>query len=131
MSAGQTIILSGPSSRQKAERLINAAPSGAILTVKLPTRSTDQNALMWSLLSEISRAKPEGRSLSPDIWKCVFMAATGHQVRFEPTLEGDGVIPIGFRSSRLTKDEMSDLLECIIEYGARHGVQFDLAEQAA
>jgi len=131
MSAGQTIILSGLASRQKAESLVNAAPTGAVLTIKPPTRSNDQNALMWSLLSEISRAKPDGRVLTPDIWKSVFMAACGHQVRFEPTLEGDGVIPIGFRSSRLTKDEMSELIECILEYGARHGVQFHHQEQAA
>lgn len=130
MSAGHTIILGSERAAKEALRVIIAAPVGSVLSVKPPRRSTAQNDLMWTLLGEVSRAKPEGRNLPPDIWKCIFLAACGHQVRFEPTLEGDGVIPIGFRSSRLTKDEMSDVIECILEYGARHGVEFDQQEAA-
>lgn len=124
MSAGQTLILTGLSSRQKAESLVNAAPSGSVLNIRLPSRSSEQNAKMWAMLSDISRAKPEGRELAPDLWKCLFMAACGHRVRFEPGIDGEGVVPLGFRSSRLTKAEMSELIECISEYGARHGVEF-------
>lgn len=124
----QTLILHGLSSRQKAESLVNAAPSGSVLTIRLPARSSLQNAKMWAMLSDISRAKPEGRNLPPEVWKAVFMAACGHKVRFEPALDGDGVVPIGFRSSRLTKAEMSDMLECITEYGTRHQVEWSNEE---
>jgi hypothetical protein len=124
MSAGQTIILYGLSSRQKAESLVNAAPSGSVLNIKPPRRSEDQSRKMWAMLSDISRAKPEGRELTPDLWKSLFMAACGHRVRFEPGIDGEGVVPLGFRSSRLTKAEMSELIECISEYAARHGVEF-------
>lgn len=124
MSAGQTIILHGLASRQKAENLVNAAPSGAVMTIKPPTRTNDQNSLMWALLSDISRAKPEGRNLPPDLWKPLFMQAAGFKFAWEPGLDGEGVVPIGFKSSRLTKSEFSDLIECIREYGARHGVEW-------
>lgn len=122
MSAGQTIILGGLSSRQKAESLVNAAPFGSVMNIRTPARSSEQNAKMWAMLSDISRAKPEGRNLPPDIWKALFMSACGQTVRFEPGIDGEGVVPIGFRSSRLTKAEMSELIECITEYGTRHGV---------
>jgi hypothetical protein len=125
---GQTIILRSPASREGAKRLIDLAPHGAVLNVRPATRTNEQNALMWALLSEISRAKPEGRELVPEVWKSLFLHALGHSQRFEMALDGRGVVPVGFRSSRLTKEQMSDLIETIREYGARHGVTFQDAE---
>jgi hypothetical protein len=118
----QTVILHGDTRRQMAKRLIDQAPGGAVVEIKPPRRSNDQNARMWAALSDISRAKPEGRDMPPELWKSLFMAACGHQVRFEPSLDGQGVVPLGFRSSRLSKVEMSDLIECINAYAAEHGV---------
>jgi hypothetical protein len=129
MSAGQTVILGGLSSRQKAENLVNAAPSGHIMTIKPPTRTNEQNALMWALLSELSRAKPEGRCLTPDVWKAVMMQACGHAVQFELGIDGHP-FPLGFRSSRLSKEQMSELIEFIREYGARCGVEFTDPKEA-
>lgn len=120
----QAVTLSSPRSREVAKRLIDAAPDGAFCEVKAPRRTDAQNRAMWSILSDISRAKPDGRVMPPEIWKCLFLAACGHQVRFESGIDGEGVIPVGFRSSRLTKAEMSDVIECAIEFGARHGVAF-------
>lgn len=128
---GQTIILSHPVARARAHRLIEAAPDGAVLNVRAANRSSDQNAKMWAMLSDVSRAKPEGRDYPPEVWKSLFMAAAGFSVRFEPTLDGTGVVPIGFKSSRLNKAEFSDLIECIASYGAAHGVQWTEEAQAA
>lgn len=122
MANGQTIILNGPASRQQAMRLIGIAPQGAVLNIREAKRTTDQNSLLWALLSEISRAKPEGRVLSPEIWKCLFMASAGFNCTFVAGLDGEGVVPLGFKSSRLTKAEFSDLIEVIHEYAARHGI---------
>lgn len=123
-SSGQTIRLTGLGNRAMAHRWIDIAPQGAVLNIREATRTNEQNAMMWSCLSDISRAKPQGRVLPPEVWKCVFMAAVGHQCRFEPALDGNGVVPVGFKSSRLTKAEMSDLLECILAFGAEHGVRW-------
>src|SRR3569623_1398765 len=78
------------------------------------------------------RATPEGRCQTPEVWKALFMHACGHAVQFENGLNGQP-FPTGFRSSRLTKAEMSELIECILEYGARHGVRWSdpEAQQAA
>lgn len=104
--------------------MIIAAPRGSILNVKPPKRTVDQNAKLWAMLSDISRAKPDGRELTPDVWKALFLHALDQSIRFEMALDGNGMVPVGFRSSRLSKEQMSDLIETIYEYGARHGVEW-------
>lgn len=119
---GQTVILRGPDQRQLAHKLIEGAPVDHIVNVKAPTRNADQNAKMWAMLSDISRACPEGRQWTTDTWKAAFMHSLGHQVQFAEGLDGSGPFPMGFRTSRLTVREMADLITVIAEYGDRHGV---------
>jgi hypothetical protein len=119
---GQTIILSGEYRRAQAHRLIDTAPHGAVLNVREAKRTSDQNALMWALLGEISRAKPGGRSLAPEVWKCLFMHEAGFKCTFERTLDGKGVVPLGFKSSGLNKAEFSDLIEAIHAFAAEHQI---------
>lgn len=128
--AGQTIILRGPSQREFAKLLIDRAPVDAVLNVRAATRSTDQNAKFWAMLSDISRAKPQGRCHTPEVWKCLFMAACGHAVQFEMGLDGRP-FPTGFRSSHLSKAEMSDLIEFASSYGTEHGVAWTDETRAA
>lgn len=110
--------------REFAHRMIDVAPAGSTMTVKAPRRTVDQNDKMWAMLTEISAAKPEGRELTPDVWKSLFLHALDHGQRFEMALDGRGMVPVGFRSSKLSKAQMSDLIETINEYAARHGVEF-------
>ena len=121
---GQTITLANPSVRELAHRLIEAAPAGAVVNIKEAARTSDQNAKMWAMLSDIARAKPMGRVLSTEVWKALFMNAAGFTCTFEPTLDGRGVIPLGFKSSRLSKSEFSDLIECMHAFAAEHGITF-------
>lgn len=121
---GHTVILG--SKRDYAHRLIDKAPAGSVVTIAKPRRTSDQNARLWALLSRISAAKPEGRELTPDIWKCLFMHSLDHEQRFEMALDGKGFVPMGFRSSKLTKDQFSDLFLVIEEYAARQNI--DLGE---
>lgn len=128
MSAGQTIRLTSDINRARAASWCKSAPHGSILNIREANRTNEQNALLWSLLSEVSRAKPEGRCHTPDVWKALFMSACGHAVQFETGLDGKP-FPIGFRSSRMNKAEMSDLIEFIFAWCAEKGVQ--LSESAA
>lgn len=131
MSAGQTIILSHRAARQRAHALVDAAPEGCVLNIRAATRTNDQNDKMWAMLSDVSRAKPQGRDYPPEIWKSLFMAEAGFKPRFEPSLDGRGVVPIGYKSSRLNKAEFSDLIEAINAYCAEHGVEFTDEARAA
>lgn len=119
---GQTVILRG--ARLAGHKLVDAAPEGAILNIRPATRTNEQSAKMWAMLSDVSRAKPEGRELTPDVWKALFLHSLDHAQRFEMALDGKGMVPVGFRSSRLTKEQMSDLIEMIYEFGARHNVEW-------
>lgn len=113
------------SNRWRAHQLIDKAPERYVMEVREPRRTDDQNAKMWAMISDVSRAKPEGRRHTPDDWKAIFMHACGHEVQFEQGIDGRP-FPTGFRSSRLSKQQMSDLIECIYEYGSRHGVQWSV-----
>lgn len=123
MANGQTIRLTGDGNRTLAHRWIDIAPPGAVLNIHEASRSGEQNAKMWAMISDVSRAKPEGRVHTAEVWKALFMSACGHAVQFENGLNGQP-FPIGFRSSRLNKLQMSELIETIYEYGARHGVEW-------
>ena len=120
----QTVILRGDVQRRLAKALIDAAPLDAVVTVKEGTRTADQNAKMWAMLSDISRAKPEGRSMSPETWKAAFMSALGHEIIWQPGIEGAPPFPAGFRTSKLSKARMADLITFIAAYGDRHGVRW-------
>jgi hypothetical protein len=125
----QWVRLIGPSQRALAKRLIDAAPLNAVVKISEEKRSLDQNARFWSVLSDISRAKPEGRRHTPEVWKALMMSACGHEVAFELGLDGRP-FPVGFRSSHLNKAQMSDLIDFAQEYGARHGVEWSEPEPA-
>jgi hypothetical protein len=122
MASGQTLILASTHQRQIAHRLIDLAPDRAVVTIKQAARTNDQNALMHVLISEVARAKPGGRVLSPDAWKALFMHEAGFKCTFEPSLDGTGVVPLGFKSSRLNKAEFSDLIESIFAFAAEHDI---------
>lgn len=121
--SGQTVVLRSKAQLQLAHRLVDAAPVDAVLNIKEATRNADQNARMWAMLSDVSRAKPEGRMHTPDVWKALFMHALGYESRFLTGLNGEP-FPAGFRSSRLSVRDMADLITFIAEYGDRHGVRW-------
>lgn len=121
-NGGQTVRLVGDTQRRFAQTLVQRAPVGSVVNIREASRSNDQNAKFWAMLSDVSRAKPEGRTHTTEQWKAIFMAACDHSPAFLPDLEGTGFICTGYRSSRLSKAEMSDLIEAIYEYGARMGV---------
>ena len=122
--------LDGPWSRQRAKQMIDAAPTGHVFTVCEAKRSDPQNRKMWAMLADVACAKPEGRKATPELWKALFMNALQHEVTFEMGLDGRP-FPMGFRSSKLSKSQMADLITFISEYGDKHGVQWSDEARAA
>lgn len=119
----QTVVIDSQYRRDLAHRLVAAAPVGAVMTIAPAKRSTDQNSRFWAMLSDISRAKPDGRMHTPETWKALFLHAMGHASRFEMGLNGEP-FPVGFRSSQLSKAQMSDLMEFMSAWAAEKGVIF-------
>lgn len=127
----QTVVLYGARSRKAAQEVIARAPLGAVMTVTDAKRTVPQNSKMWAMLSDLSRAKPEGRVMPPEWWKAAFMAAIGCEIVWQPGIDGAPPFPAGFRSSKLTKGQMADLITMIQEYGDRHGVPWSDESRAA
>jgi len=121
---GQTVILRGDAQRLLAKQLIDRAPVDAVVNVREATRTLAQNDKMHAMLSDIARAKPQGRIYTTEVWKCLFMDECGFKPRWVPSLNGDGVVNTGYRSSRLGKSEMSDMIEQMYAFGAEHGVRW-------
>lgn len=115
------IILSNPLHRAHAHRLIDAAPDRAIMQIESPKRTIPQNDLLWARLSEIAAQKPGGRSWSPELWKAAFMSAFGMECQMIEGLLGEP-LPVGFRSSRLSREQMSLMIDFIDTWAAQNGV---------
>ena len=95
-----------------------------------PTRTDEQNKKLWACISEIQRQVPEMAPYSAADIKLRFMHALGMEMRFLPAIEGQGMFPVGMRSSQLTVEQFSALLELLHAYAARNGVDFDDREAA-
>jgi hypothetical protein len=81
------------------------------------------------MLSDVAMSKPQGRMHTPEEWKCIFMAACGWEVAFLPGLDGR-FLPYGYRSSKLTKKQMTDLQDFIQAWGDENGVRWSIQEAA-
>lgn len=110
--------------RDRACRWVRQAPIGSRLEFKSPRRTLPQNDRMWAMLTDIARQVDwYGQRLTPDDWKDVFTASL-RKAHVVPGIDG-GFVPLGMRTSDMTKEEMSDLFALIEAFGAEHGVAFD------
>ena len=119
-----TVALNSNHWRGVALDIVRRAPTGHIVTIKPPSRTLDQNNKMWPMLTDLSLAKPEGRMMTPDLWKAATMSACGHEVQFLQGIDNTPPFPLGHRSSNLSKAQMADLITFIYHYGDRHGVRW-------
>lgn len=122
-----TVILYG--NRGNAHRLIDDAPAGSVVKVTPPRRTLAQNDKMHAMLTKLARAHPDGRRLPVHKWKALVMDMAGCKPDWERSLDGESMVCVGYKSSRLTKDQMSDVIEAIYAYAASHDVS--LAQEAA
>jgi hypothetical protein len=121
--ARETVIVDIEARRQKALGWLAKAPLGFVVTFQRNKRSIPQNARLWAMLGEISRqVEWHGAKLSPDDWKIIFLQALGHEMRIAPNIAGDGIVSLGGRSSKLSKQEFSDLMELMSAFAAERGV---------
>ena len=126
------ITLRGAVDRERVARWAAQAPFGTRVEFKETKRSLPQNDRMWAMLTDIATQKEHcGRKYTPEIWKCLLMHAWGREVKFIPALDGEGVVPMVYRSSDLSKSEMTELIEFMFSYGAQNGIVFHDSEERA
>lgn len=115
--------------RQRAVAAVTGAPEGWWVLIKPPTRSLDQNARMWAMLTDVSeQVEWYGKHLTPTVWKVIFSAALKKQ-EVVPGLDGN-FVAIGESTSQMSVQEMNDLMTLMEMFGAQRDVHFREPEYA-
>jgi hypothetical protein len=88
------------------------------------------------MLSELAqKARYHGQKISPNDWKLIMMDGLGPEMGFKmrivPNLNNDGFVNLGTQSSKLTKPQMTALIDLISAYGAQNGVTFRAEQNEA
>lgn len=118
------VIIASDSDRSKLHAWIAKAPWNTRVEFKGPKRSVPQNDLMWSRLTEIAENVVwYGQKLTPDDWKDIFTASL-RKARVVPGLDAGSFVPLGMRTSDMSKEEMTALLDLIDAFAAERGVEF-------
>lgn len=119
-----TLIINGKAAREKLKYWADRAPINTVAVLRKAKRTVPQNDRMWAMLSDISaQCTIYGEPKTTEQWKAIFMHALKIEVGIERGINGDW-FPYGFKSSKLNKEQMSDLMEYISAYGAEQGVVF-------
>ncbi len=119
----ERLPIRGEADRAKARKWLDRVPLGWTLVFKPPTRSTDQNRRLWAFLDDIAAQKTwEGKKRPSEQWKDLFSAALKTQ-EIVRGLEG-GIVALGARTSEMSPEEMSDLLQLIETWGVQNQVVF-------
>lgn len=126
------VTIHSTADRERAQRILSAAPFGSRVEIKAAKRSIPQNDRMWAMLTDVAQqVQWHGQTLRPDDWKLIFLDALKREMRLVPNIDGTGFVNMSQSSSDLTKSEMGDLMELMHEFGARHGVKFHDQENVA
>lgn len=121
----RTFVLAHDQARAGAIQCVKNAPAGFCVTISEPTRTLEQNSLLWPLLDALSRqVEWHGQRLSSEDWKDLLTASLRKQ-RAAPAIDGNGFVVFGERTSKYSKAEFSELIELIYAFGAERGVDFD------
>ena len=119
-----TYILAHATARQRAIEAVKTAQDGQVVTISEPTRNTAQNARLWASLNDIAtQVVWHGRKLDSESWKHIFTSSL-KKMDVVPNLEGTGFVALGLSTSKMTKRELSDLLELISAFGAERGINW-------
>lgn len=116
------IIVNGDADRQRAMHWASRAPLGTRIDFKQARRSVEQNALLWSRLTEIAVIW-YGQKLSAEDWKDVFTASL-REARVVPGLDAGSFVLLGMRTSDMSKEGLTLLLDLIDAFAAEHNVTF-------
>lgn len=116
------VRLVGDTQKAYAKRLIDEAQPNDIMKVGKETRSEEQNRKLWPMLKDLRDQVPYLGAFTTDDIKLMFLNRLGVEMRFLPTLERQGMFPVGLRSSTLTKEQFGGLIELLYQTGAEEGV---------
>lgn len=129
MTTRETVTIKTPDDRARIARWAQKVEAGTVVTFRKKSRSTEQSAKMWAMLGEVSKqVEWHGQYLPAEDWKDMFTASLRH-ARFVPGIDKGTFVPLGMRTSTMTIEEMSNLIELIHAFGAERGVVFKNSDE--
>ncbi|USY26692.1 recombination protein NinB [Alcaligenes sp. 1735tsa3] len=128
MSGRKVFVLSHDAARKNAARYILEAEEGYHVEIRPRTRSLDQNAMMWSILADLSKqvdwmVNGVATKLEAEEWKDVLSASLNQETRMSQGIRG-GIVMLGQRTSKMTVRQMSELIELALSFGTEKGVRW-------
>jgi hypothetical protein len=94
-----------------------------VLTIEQEKRSQEQNQLLWSVLTDLSKQLPwHGVNLTKEEYKDLLTAGLKKQ-RAIPGIDG-GFVVLGTSTSKMTKQEMTDLITLAHAFGDEREVKW-------
>lgn len=120
--------------QSEAERRVKAGEDCEI-EVREPKRSLAENALLHTLIDELSRKMDwAGERQSAEVWKRLLIAAwcraNGTGAKILPALDGHGVDIVPARSSKLSRKDCAELIEFVYAFGSDNGVKWSEHKEA-
>jgi len=127
-----SLVLATDEIRHKAAHWCLHLPRLTRVTFQEPKRTLPQNKKMWAMLGDIATSQraalkagnASARDLPPEAWKCLVLHALGKEARYEPSLDGEEIVPLGYSSSELGISEMADMIAFMDSWGAENNVTF-------
>ena len=106
-----------------------------VLTVGEETRSLEQNSALHAALSDVAKqVEWANRKWDVTDWKrlltAAWMRAEGQSAVVVPAVDGAGIDVLYRHTSKMSKAEVSSLLDYIHAWGAEHDVRFTAPEEA-
>lgn len=91
-------------------------------------RSLASNRLMWALLADIAdqvewQVNGHQQKIAAEDFKHILSASLFREQRIAEGVDG-GFVILGQHTSKMTKAQMSDLIELLFAFGAERGVKF-------
>lgn len=126
--AGKVFKLVHQQARENAARyVLREAPDDYVVTIKEPTRSLDQNALMWVLLEAFSQqlqwpVNGAMVKLEPEEWKDLLSAAYRQESQRVAMGLNGGMVMLGLRTSTMGRREFAEFIEFIRATAVDRGV---------
>lgn len=103
-------------------------PARVALFVGPPRRTPEQNNKIWPMLRDLAKqVKWAGQQLNEYDWKDLITAALKEQ-RVVPGLTG-GVVVLGAHTSRMSVEQVSDMIEYMYAFGTEHDVDWSEPSQ--
>jgi hypothetical protein len=103
-----------------------------VLEIKAADKSRDQEEKYHAMIGEIAKqAQHLGAKWDSESWKRLLvdqfikdMNGLGAS-KIIPSLDGEGIIQLGFQTRKFTKEQASEFVEWLFAWGAEHGVTYE------